>query len=122
METRHQVFVYGTLMRGEHHHDLLREARLLKAAETPASYELVLIDYYPALLEGGSQHVQGELYEVDDRTLAQLDELEEIPTLYRRESITLACGSVALAYVLPRELAGTAPVIPSGDFRRRPRS
>ena len=119
MSPRSLVFVYGTLMRGERHHDTMQRAVFVREAETPPRYELVLIDYYPALISEGSQAVQGELYEVDDATLKELDVLEEVPTLYQRERITLSCGTVAETYLLPRSLAQGAPVIASGLFTGR---
>lgn len=117
--TLHRVFVYGTLMKGEHHHDLLREARFLGLSETHPEYELVQIDYYPALLTGGSQRIMGELYEVDDALLEKLDELEEVPHYYVRERIQLADGTEAQVYLLPRERAVGAQPIASGYFRMR---
>jgi gamma-glutamylcyclotransferase (GGCT)/AIG2-like uncharacterized protein YtfP len=116
---RRELFVYGTLMRGEHHHDLIAGAEFLREAETPPAYELVLIDYFPALLVGGQTRVHGELYRVDADMLARLDELEEVPHYYLRARITLADGSPADTYLMPRERAPGAAPIPSGSFRSR---
>ncbi len=113
----HVVFVYGTLMRGQHHHDKLAHAEFLGPATTLPAYDLVRIDYYPALLPGGSMAVTGELFRVDDATLAALDELEEVPSYYERVAIVLADGSEAQTYLMPRERAGDAARIASGDFR-----
>src|SRR5688572_15780893 len=93
------LFVYGTLMKGEHHHDQLAGAEFLGTAETAASYELVQIDYYPALIQGGTSKVIGELYRVDEATLKRLDELEEVPHYYVREPITLADGRQVETYL-----------------------
>jgi gamma-glutamylaminecyclotransferase len=117
MTARHFVFVYGTLMRAGHHHDVMQGARFLRAAQTLPEYELVYIEYYPALLRGGSTSVVGEVYEVDAATLARLDELEEVPSYYLRERILLADGSEAETYVMPRERVSGAEPIASGDFR-----
>jgi gamma-glutamylaminecyclotransferase len=115
----HLVFVYGTLMKGELHHVSIAHARFLRAAETTPEYDLVQIDYYPALVAGGSTRVLGELYEVDELTLRLLDELEEVPNYYERKPIQLADGTTALTYLMPRERAGDSPRIPSGYFRMR---
>ena len=115
----HIVFVYGTLMKGELHHTSIAHARFVRAAETLPEYELVQIDYYPAKLPGGGSRIRGELYEVDDATLAHLDELEEVPHYYERRTIALADGTQALTYVMPRERAGAGSPIPSGYFRMR---
>jgi gamma-glutamylcyclotransferase (GGCT)/AIG2-like uncharacterized protein YtfP len=119
MSQRHELFVYGTLMQGEHHHETLADAQFLGLVETLPLYDLVQIDYYPALLPGGSAKVRGELYRVDDATLQRLDELEEVPTYYMRERIELADGRSAFAYLMPRARALNAVPIESGYFRLR---
>jgi gamma-glutamylaminecyclotransferase len=116
---RRELFVYGTLMRGEHHHDLMAGAEFVREAETLPAYELVVIDYFPALLEGGQTCVRGELYRVDADMLARLDALEEVPHYYVRARITLADGTPADTYLMPRERAPGAVPVPSGSFRSR---
>lgn len=114
------LFVYGTLMRGEHHHEELAGAEFLGEATTLAAYELVLVDYFPALLKDGATAVRGELYRVDGATLARLDALEEVPHYYVREAIALADGRSAQTYVMPRErIAEGCARIHSGSFRER---
>jgi gamma-glutamylaminecyclotransferase len=113
------VFVYGTLMKGELHHASIAHARFLRTAETLPAYDLVQIDYYPAMIEGGALAIRGELYEVDDHTLAGLDELEEVPHYYQRITIDLSDGSQAQTYVMPRDRAHDSTPIPSGYFRMR---
>ena len=114
------LFVYGTLRRGEPNHRELGEARFLGHVRTAPVYELVDLGSFPALLEGGSTAVQGELYEVDEGWIGQLDAFEEAPELYDRKHVWLE-GEAALAYVMRRDVAGPAPRIPSGDWRRRPK-
>ena len=115
----HLVFVYGTLMKGELHHTSMAHARFVRVAETEPAYDLVQIDYYPAMIAGGTARIVGELYEVDAQTLARLDELEEVPHYYERKRITLRDGTEAETYVMPRERAEGARPIPSGSFRAR---
>lgn len=116
----HLVFVYGTLMQGEHHHDALHGAVFLGARTTLPAFDLVFVDYYPAMLAGGATAIAGELYRIDAAALARLDLLEEVPTYYTRERIALSDGSFADSYLMPRERApDNARAIVSGDFRRR---
>ena len=62
--------------------------------------------------------VAGEVYKVDNATLARLDHLEGHPRFYRREPITLDSGQDALAYMqAPKQTRGR-PHITSGDWRR----
>lgn len=119
MAQQFELFVYGTLMKGEHHHSELASAEFLGAAETEPAFALVQIDYYPALLRGGSSKVIGELYRVDAATLERLDQLEEVPHYYVREPVLLSDGRSVDSYVMPRERAGGGSPIDSGYFRMR---
>ncbi len=76
------LFAYGTLMRGEPAHDLLGDARWLGAADTEPAFTLLDMGDYPALLEGGTTRVAGEIYEIDASLLEALDRYEEAPEVY----------------------------------------
>lgn len=113
----HRVFVYGSLKRGERNHELLAAARFVGPGRTPPRFTLVeLLAHggYPAMVEGGKTAIEGEVWEVDDATLAALDALEEHPGFYRRVQLELADGAKTLTYVLPKNLAAGAPVVDSG--------
>jgi gamma-glutamylaminecyclotransferase len=114
-----RVFVYGTLLAGEPNHRLLLRAQLVGAARTVARYELRDLGPFPGLVEGGSQSVLGELYEVDAPTLAALDRLEGHPRFYRRVPVALEGGAAAETYVLAPEQVEGRPVIRSGSWRHR---
>lgn len=111
-----RVFVYGTLRAGESNHHLLHGNTPVALARTEAAYELVSLGAYPAMLAGGTTAVVGEVYEVDPLTLASLDELEEHPDFYQRQTIRLESGEEVMAYLLPRDQALERPSIPSGDW------
>jgi gamma-glutamylcyclotransferase (GGCT)/AIG2-like uncharacterized protein YtfP len=112
-----RLFTYGTLLSGEPNHGQLRGAWLLGPARTEPRYTLVSLGPYPALLEGGTTSVVGEVYEVDDELLAALDRFEGVPTLYRRTLVQLQGGEVSHGYVLARPAPSRYPVITSGDWR-----
>ena len=78
-----KLFVYGTLCAGQRAHHLLRGAPLLAEARTEPRFRLVEMDGYPALVAGGATAVRGEIYEVDDRLIPELDEYEDVPELYQ---------------------------------------
>src|SRR5262249_38344841 len=84
-----RVFVYGTLLSGEANHGHLAGARYVGSGRTRAEVELRDLGAYPALIAGGAQAVVGEIYEVDEATLAALDALEDHPAYYRRTEIVL---------------------------------
>ena len=113
-----RLFVYGTLRRDEPAHALLAGAASLGVAATEPAFTLFDMGEYPAIVEGGSTAVLGELYDVDDALLVELDRYEDVPDLYLRVERSVA-GKAALIYVLRPEHANGRPAIASGDWRRR---
>lgn len=113
-----RVFVYGTLLRGERNHPLLAGCALAGPARTAPRYTLLDLGSYPGLVEGGTDSVAGEVYEVDAAGLAALDELEGHPAFYRRALVELASGATGVeAYLLPPGDAARYPRIAGGDWR-----
>ena len=96
-----RVFVYGTLKRGFSNHHYLRRARFVGRARTPAAFQLFDLGAYPGAWMPGNSVIEGEVYDVDALTLASLDHLEEVPRVYRRETVQTENGT-AFIYVLQR--------------------
>jgi gamma-glutamylcyclotransferase (GGCT)/AIG2-like uncharacterized protein YtfP len=118
--TRQLLFVYGTLLRGEANHALLRGSRFVGETATAAGFELLALGDYPAMVKSLRGTVQGELFEVTDPELAAIDRLEEHPRTFWRTAIRLVDRRRAQAYLMPIErLTRGARPIPSGDWRRR---
>jgi gamma-glutamylaminecyclotransferase len=113
------VFVYGTLLGGESNHRHLVRARLIAPAATEPAFQLHDLGAFPALIRGGTQAVAGEVYDVDEPTLAALDFLEGHPKFYRRTSIVLSHGAAVEAYLMSPEQVGGHPIITSGSWRGR---
>ncbi|MEK9208540.1 MAG: gamma-glutamylcyclotransferase family protein [Patescibacteria group bacterium] len=112
------LFVYGTLMKGMRNHVYLEKAKFLEAAETNSEYELMYNGSIPAA-RAGNEPIKGELYEVDDETLASLDVLEEVSSrLYEKKEAKIG-DKQAIIY-----LGGTIfdtdtwEKIPDGDYRK----
>ena len=107
------VFVYGSLLRGLHNHHLLCTARLACSPARTAAPGFVLVDSsngYPFALAAGRARASdaqtvllGEVYEVDDRTLAQLDALEGHPDWYRRSLQPIEGEDPAWIYLMEDE-------------------
>ena len=85
------VFVYGTLKRGGRNHHLLAGQEFLGEARTLPRYRLYDKGPYPCLVEepGHGRAVEGELWRVDEPTLARLDRLEGAPNLFDRRAVSL---------------------------------
>lgn len=92
---RHYVFVYGTLKRGFANSHLLDRATLIGAFRTLVRYPLVVAGKYnsPCLLDlpDMGNRVKGEVFAVDDATLADLDHLERVGTNYNRKVQKVSC-------------------------------
>jgi gamma-glutamylcyclotransferase (GGCT)/AIG2-like uncharacterized protein YtfP len=101
--TRVRLFVYGSLRRGERHHDELCDAVFLDVVTTVAGYRVARLGPYPALVPGTAS-VVGELYEVPSGSLAALDAFEGSD--YRRANVRLSDGSEAEAYFLAQASRG----------------
>lgn len=111
------LFVYGTLMRGESAHALLGPtARFIAEAYTEPRFTLLDMGEYPALVEGGTTAVRGELHEIDGELLDALDRYEDVPELYERRTLRLGDRN-ALAYVMHAHLGLGLGAIASGDWR-----
>jgi gamma-glutamylcyclotransferase (GGCT)/AIG2-like uncharacterized protein YtfP len=125
-EEYHNVFVYGTLMKGFGNNFFLRGhgTFFLGGAKTKPEYTLYNLGHFPGMVEGGHTAVVGEVYEVSSWTLVWLDKLEGVTTedskeikeneekkeadLYERKTITVTLledGSSleALVYIFPRK-------------------
>jgi gamma-glutamylcyclotransferase (GGCT)/AIG2-like uncharacterized protein YtfP len=88
----HLIFVYGTLKRGCGNHRHLAGQIFLGEARTAPGFQLYLLDGYPGMIARSDDRegVAGEVWSIDDPTLARLDALEGIGEgLYRREPVPL---------------------------------
>ena len=91
----HRVFVYGTLKRGYPNNPMLEGCEFLGEAVTVLTYKAVTVPAYkmvgtsfPVIMPDPSgKPVAGELYTVDDATLARLDQLEREGRSYDRVMI-----------------------------------
>ena len=110
------VFVYGRMKRGGADHATLAGSRFLGLVATEPAYDLVDMGGLPGLTTGGSVAVQGELYAVSERMLANLDELEDHPDTFHRDSLLLEDGREVLGYLLPPTQAVGFPRVSSGTW------
>lgn len=88
-----RVFVYGTLRRNERNHHYIETARFIGKASSLRRYSVITRtaegyeEGYPVAIEDHTGEVlHGEIYEIDENTLAQLDILEDYPREYDRKT------------------------------------
>ncbi len=70
------LFVYGALRKGASNDWRMKDADWLGPATVPGT--LVAIDWYPGLVLTGDGVVKGEVYQISDALLAELDAFEGI--------------------------------------------
>ena len=113
-QERQLVFVYGTLKRGEKNHHWLEGASWQGEAELSG---VLLHDLgpFPMAVIGEGTAI-GEVYAVEERGLARLDELEGYPRLYDRQLLSLNDGRQAWVYLgRPRQVRH-APLVVGGSW------
>jgi gamma-glutamylaminecyclotransferase len=109
---RTRVFVYGTLRKDQVNHYLLEGAGFLGFYTTAPIYKMFDLGAYPGVTKGGRTAIQGEVYAVDTRIMADLDQLEGYPIDYTRAHIPTPWGR-AWIYLYRRSLRDRN-AIPSG--------
>lgn len=102
------IFVYGTLMQGQRAHRLLDGAKFVGTYSLPG-YSMYDCGSFPGIKESGNGCVIGEVYEITDDFLPELDRYEGEGSLYDRELVWVKKGTEsfhAYAYVYRNEPAG----------------
>jgi gamma-glutamylaminecyclotransferase len=94
------LFVYGTLKRGLVNHHLLADQEYLGDVSTEPRYRVIDLGPHPGLVVDpvNGLAVRGELWEVDSRCLAALDEFEEVAGAFVRVLVALPGREDAFAY------------------------
>lgn len=117
MNAHVEIFVYGTLMKGERNHYFLSDAEYL-GEDAIADAELFDLGSYPMFVTGKGI-VYGERYRIPLKTVPILDKLEEHPHYYRRRWMNLKSGQKALVYEGKQAIIEGYPRIVSGQWRNR---
>jgi len=104
----HSVLVYGTLKSSERNSRYMEDALFLSWEVTRDSHYLMAQfesatspgKFTPGVrkVEQGGACIEGEVYLMDDATLAKLDELEGVGVKYDREEVALQNGNKAWMY------------------------
>tara|TARA_B100001564_G_C20024272_1_gene396003 strand:- start:6 stop:392 length:387 start_codon:yes stop_codon:yes gene_type:complete len=101
-----KVFVYGTLKSGGTIRGLsgFGDGAVIvgKAKTTYPDYKMVDLGSFPGVLMGGTNYIQGEVWEVTDDVAEQLDAIEGYPDFYNKIPTETTEGK-AMMYFLPKE-------------------
>ena len=93
MTDKHMVFVYGTLKRGFGNNRLLSGSKFLGEARTEDKFALYESGIPFVIEDEQVSQISGEVYEVDERTLARLDRLEGHPNWYFRKMVNISVNA-----------------------------
>jgi gamma-glutamylcyclotransferase (GGCT)/AIG2-like uncharacterized protein YtfP len=98
-----KVFVYGSLKSGGEIRGLnnFGDGAIIvgKAKTQYPDYEMSDLGSFPGVFLNGKFHIEGEVWEVDDETMEQLDAIEGYPDFYSRQQTHTTQG-VAWMYYL----------------------
>lgn len=116
---KHLVFVYGSLRRGGAHAMSIKFPEAKFIAEAEVSGSLYDLGTYPGVLLNESHRlVTGEVYEVDDELLNELDAFET-SSYYWRQPVEISLGSHRRSgwiYEPHPEFYAPRTLITSGDW------
>jgi len=110
------LFVYGTLKKGFSLHSYLKDSIFLGKGYING-YDMFLISWYPGIVKGKGK-VFGEVYKINERTLKEIDKIEDG---YERvkEKVYLENGKSLEAFVyIYRGKTDNLPSIKSGIFKQ----
>jgi gamma-glutamylcyclotransferase (GGCT)/AIG2-like uncharacterized protein YtfP len=117
--SKHLVFVYGSLRGGSARSMSLRFPKSKFVADARVKGNLYDLGPYPGLrLNGSGSWVVGEVYEVDDELLQQLDEFEASSN-YLRKQVEIRLGNqqrLCWTYEPDPQFYSLRTLITSGDW------
>jgi gamma-glutamylcyclotransferase (GGCT)/AIG2-like uncharacterized protein YtfP len=84
-----KVFVYGTLMKGCRNHRLLINEKFVGEGKLQNYGLYNVTSSYPGVVPRNGAAVLGEIYDVSEKTLERLDQLEGEGRLYIRKAVSV---------------------------------
>ncbi|NJM00214.1 MAG: gamma-glutamylcyclotransferase [Synechococcaceae cyanobacterium SM2_3_2] len=115
------VFVYGTLLKGESNHAYLKDG-IPSGADRLTGFQMFDLGSFPMIVPispSSLRGIVGERYRIPIKILSRLDELEDHPHFYRRQWLTLDSGTEAWVYVGQAALTKGSRLLAGGDWRAR---
>ena len=93
MTDKHLVFVYGTLKRGFSNNRLISGSKFVGEARTEGKFALYESGIPFVIEDEQVSQISGEVYEIDEKTLAQLDRLGGHPNWYCRKMVNISVNN-----------------------------
>lgn len=116
----HLVFVYGSLMQGFGNAGRLKNSKFIGRGMASGKFRMASLGSFPAAFRDvDGEPMKGELYEVDEETLASLDCLEGNGRFYEREFLDVTVNGwtySALVYLVINPSEGLG-FVESNDWR-----
>ncbi len=113
------IFVYGSLRYGLPLNHALSTSNYIATVKSESKYTMYDLGAFPCIRKNGETSIIGDMYSVSDDTLAQLDMIEGIPTLYQRDLIDIHGwenpDTEIYAYYFSNEVYATQ-IVESGDW------
>jgi len=101
---KNKVFVYGTLKSGGSIRGLDQfgpnHAVIVGKAQTIyPDYDMLDMGMFPGVIKKGTYKIQGEVWEVSDKAMDKLDDIEGYPDFYKREETNTTQGKAWMYYL-----------------------
>ena len=114
-----KVFVYGTLLSGEHNNRryLQNEESKLLGEDNIMGFIMYSLGAFPAIVEAAFEEegmIIGEVWEISDNVLKRLDYLEGYPDFYNRMEVNTKFGSAYVYYQIDKP---NGKLIESGSWK-----
>ena len=109
----HNIFVYGTLMKGFRNHIVILGSKCISRDAVLEGYAMYDVGPYPAIVEEKGGKVKGELYEVRDSKIKTLNKMEGEGLLYKRTFVKVKVGGAEVdgeTYVYLLDVSGLEKV------------
>ena len=107
-----RIFVYGTLKHGHPNSYLLKNSTYIGKATTIDKFCMYDLGAFPAVADVPKiSKIEGEVYDIDRATLANLDRLEGYPNLYTRTLINVKTEKGVVAAIVYVASGGTLKAI-----------
>lgn len=110
-----KFFVYGTLKKGYWNHYILENSKFVGTFLTAPKYDLYLSDNIPFITDGLYQ-IRGEVYDVNEKVIKNIDWLEDHPNLYIKLNVMLYNREKVTAYFGNRIVNSHSRPIPDKDW------